>query len=124
MLQIGELTSFFDESGKFESIKISASTAEVSENSLVFLGFNSQSDYFAENELKKAAAAAIDKTALAGSVYRSLAKPCSSPFNPDWYALLSPSRRKAGLPPRKSSKKPAIFMPIPKTNSVQRTLNF
>ncbi|MCM1364726.1 MAG: ABC transporter substrate-binding protein, partial [Ruminococcus sp.] len=84
LLQIGDLSFVYDDmSSDKERSKINANTIPIALNNLVFLGFNNQSEVLDTN-VKNAIASAIDKQTISGTAYDLLAKPCATPFNPDW----------------------------------------
>lgn len=86
-LQIGDISFFFDNmSQKAERKQISAGTIDVPLNTLVFLGFNNSGELFGDMNLKNAVEAAIDVASVCAAAYNSLAKPCTTVFNPDWSA--------------------------------------
>jgi len=85
LLQIGELSFVYDDmSSDDKKEKINANTVNIALNNLVFLGINNESEVLSNYEIRQAIAAATDKKAIAAAVYDLLAKPCSTPFNPDW----------------------------------------
>ncbi|MCM1545148.1 MAG: ABC transporter substrate-binding protein, partial [Ruminococcus sp.] len=85
LLQIGDLSFVYDDmSSDKDRSRINANTVPVALNNLVFLGINNQSEVLSDMNVRNAIAAAIDKSIIAGSVYDLLAKPCATPFNPDW----------------------------------------
>ena len=87
-LQIGDISFMFDNmSREVQRKQIAAGTVDVSVNTLVFLGFNNSSDYFKDMNIKNAVEAALDKSLICSTAYNSLAKPCSTVFNPDWSAV-------------------------------------
>lgn len=84
-LQIGDISFMYDDmSQKSQRKQISAGTAEIPMNTMVFLGFNNNGELFSDTRLKKAVEAAIDLSTICSSAYGSLLKPCVTVFNPDW----------------------------------------
>ena len=84
LLQIGELTCYCYDPSLEKSSRISASTATVGLNNMVYLGFNSNSSLLSDKNIRNAIAMAIDKNSIADSSYDSLAEVTSFPFNPAW----------------------------------------
>ena len=93
-LQIGDISFMYDDmSQKSQRKQISAGTAEIPMNTLVYLGFNNSGELFSEPKLKSAVKAAIDYGTVCASAYNSLLKPCATVFNPDWSAVSAFSSR-------------------------------
>lgn len=87
-LQIGDISFMYDDmSEKSQRKQISAGTVEIPMNTIVFLGFNNNADYFSDMRLKNAVEAAVDLSAVCSTAYNSLLKPCATVFNPDWSAV-------------------------------------
>ena len=87
-LQIGDISFLYDDmSGKSQRKQISAGTAEIPMNTVVFLGFNNSGELFSDMRLKNAVEAAVDLSAVCSTAYNSLLKPCATVFNPDWSAV-------------------------------------
>ncbi len=87
-LQIGDISFLYDDmSGKSQRKQISAGTAEIPMNTVVFLGFNNSTELFSDIRLKNAVEAAVDFATVCSSAYNSLLKPCATVFNPDWSAV-------------------------------------
>ncbi|MGN1442276.1 MAG: ABC transporter substrate-binding protein [Acutalibacteraceae bacterium] len=87
-LQIGDISFMFDDmSLKSQRKQISAGTAEIPMNTIVYLGFNNSGELFSNSKLKNAVEAAIDFSTVCASAYNSLLKPCATVFNPDWSAV-------------------------------------
>lgn len=94
LLQIGELSFVYDDlSSSKEKYKINANTAQVNLNNLVFLSFNSESAVLKDSNIKNAISKAIDINSLCGVCYDSMARPCTSVFNPSWSAVSSLSQK-------------------------------
>lgn len=86
LLRTGVLSCYFDEDGQSAASKTDASVAKVNLNSLVFLGFNSESKYFSRPRLRKAVSLLVDKKEIAETAYDAMAKEANCVFNPDWSA--------------------------------------
>ena len=84
LLQIGELTCYCYDPSLEKASRISASTATVGLNNMVYLGFNSSNPLFSDKNIRNAIAMAVDKASIADNSYDSLAEVTSFPFNPAW----------------------------------------
>lgn len=93
LLQIGELSYVYDDfSSESIQYKISANTAEVALNNLVFLSFNSESEILKDENIKTAVSLAIDKALICSNIYDSHASVSVTPFNPQWSVVSSFSK--------------------------------
>ena len=85
LLQIGELSFVYNDfTSPSPEYKITASTADVSLNNLVFLSFNKKSESLSDKLIKEAVNSAIDKEEICRTIYGSMADTCKTPFNPYW----------------------------------------
>lgn len=87
LLQIGDITFYYDDLSSSVSQKISANTAEVSTNNLVYLGINSDNDIFDNTNIAKAFYWALDINEIASSCFDSYADAAVTIFNPNWYGV-------------------------------------
>lgn len=87
LLQIGDITFYFDDLSSSVSQKISANTAEVSTNNFVYLGINTDNDIFDNTNIAKAFYWAIDINSIASSCFDSYADAAVTIFNPVWYGV-------------------------------------
>ncbi|MCR5150418.1 MAG: hypothetical protein K6B52_04235, partial [Clostridiales bacterium] len=88
-LSIGNTVFSFDDLSKGEYLRLSAKNVNVTLNHLIFIGINGANSYFSSSFLRRAVNAAVDRENIALSAFRGYAKTAYSPFNPDWYQLLS-----------------------------------
>lgn len=89
LLRTGVLSCYFDEDGQSAASKTDASVAKVNLNSLVFLGFNSESEYFSSAKLRKVVSLLVDKTEIAETAYDAMAQEANCVFNPDWIQCIA-----------------------------------
>ncbi len=89
LLRTGVLSCYFDEDGQAAASKTDASVAKVNLNSLVFLGFNSESEYFSNPKLRRAVSLLVDRQEIAATAYDAMAKEADCVFNPDWSSCAS-----------------------------------
>lgn len=87
LLQSGDLSYYFNDLSDGEYTKIGANTIQLSLNNMVFIGLNSSSEAMSDPYVKNAVASAINTKTIADSVFSSMCRHSSLPFNPDWYAL-------------------------------------
>ena len=87
MLQTGDISYFFEDLSDGEVTKIGANMVQVPLNNLVYLGFNSESDFFKDKNVISAIEYAIDKTTIADVAYNGMCRTASCIFNPDWAEL-------------------------------------
>lgn len=83
---VGNIGALFDDMSNGETERLSAGSALVDLNNLVFLGLNTTSGMFTSAELRKALAAVIDKSELLNSGMEGYGITTDLPFNPNWYA--------------------------------------
>lgn len=90
LLQSGDLSYYFNDLSQGEYTKIGANTVQLSLNNMVFIGINgTSSEVMADPYVKNAVASAINTKTIADSVFSSMCRHSSLPFNPDWYATAS-----------------------------------
>ncbi len=87
LLQIGDLSCLFCDPETETNRIISAHTAQIPLNNLVYLGFNSKDSVLQDPALRRAISAAVDRTALIDDIYGTNATVAETPFNPNWSKL-------------------------------------
>ncbi len=87
MLQTGDLSYFFDDFSNSEATKIGANMLPVALNNLVYLGFNSEKEFWKNKNLLKAIEYSIDKTTVFDVAYNGFCTTANSIFNPNWAML-------------------------------------
>lgn len=87
LLQSGDLSYYFNDLTDGEYTKIGANTVQLSLNNMIFIGLNSTSEAMADPYVKNAVVSAVNTKTIADSVFSSMCRHSSLPFNPDWYAL-------------------------------------
>ncbi len=89
LLQSGDLTFYYDDLSDGEYTKITANIYKTSTNNLLFLTFNSQSEYFTEPSMKKAILSCLDLSSACMNAYSGMTLSPKGPFNPEWYLAAS-----------------------------------
>ncbi len=69
--------------------RINAHSVEMGINNFVYLAFNSASDVFANELVRRAVNLTVDRQEIVSSAFQGHAREAYSPFNPDWYMLAS-----------------------------------
>lgn len=87
LLQSGDLSYHFNDLSDGDYTKISANTIQLSLNNMVFIGLNSTSEAMADPYVKNAVVSAVNTKTIADSVFSSMCRHSSLPFNPDWYNM-------------------------------------
>lgn len=82
---IGNVNAVFDDLSNGKSERVSAGTASVDLNNLVYIGL-SKSGLFDNSKLRRALAVAIDKEELMNSGFEGYGVLTDVPFNSNWYA--------------------------------------
>ena len=86
-LVIGNTSFCYNELGSGDYTRINANNVDMGINNLVYLGFNMNDSFFSNPLVRRAVNLAIDRQSIVNSAFRSHARECYSPFNPDWYAV-------------------------------------
>ncbi len=94
-LVIGNTSFYYNELNSGTYTRINANNVDMGINNLVFLGFNMTDEFFSDPLVRRAVNLAVDRQSIVNSAFRSHARECFSPFNPDWYAIeeTNPDRR-------------------------------
>ncbi len=87
LLQIGDLSFYYDDLSSPASQNITANTAEIATNNLVYLGMNSDNLIFDNGNVAEAFYWAIDINQIVSSCFDAYAEPAVTIFNPDWYGI-------------------------------------
>lgn len=87
LLQIGDLSFYYDDLSSPASQNITANTTEIATNNLVYLGMNSSNVVFDSSNVAKALYWAIDINQIVSTCFDSYAKAATTIFNPDWYGV-------------------------------------
>lgn len=69
--------------------RINAKTVEMGINNFVYLAFNSASEIFADKNIRQAVNLAVDRNKIVATAFQGHARIAYTPFNPDWYQLVS-----------------------------------
>ncbi len=88
-LEIGNTGFYYNDLGSGIYLRINAKTVDMGINNFVYLGFNFESEVFADANLRRAVNLAINRNEIATTAFQGHARAAYSPFNPDWYALSS-----------------------------------
>lgn len=88
-LEIGNTGFFYDDLGDGTFSRINAHTVEMGINHFVYLGFNPESSVFGNSAVRKAVNLAVNRSEIASNAFQGHARETYTPFNPDWYALIS-----------------------------------
>lgn len=88
-LEIGNTGFHFNDLSSGVFSRINAKTVEMGINNLVYLAFNSESEFFSNRLLRQAVGFAINRKEITSTAFQGHARETYSPFNPDWYALAS-----------------------------------
>lgn len=88
-LEIGNTGFHFNDLSGGVFSRINAKTVEMGINNLVYLAFNSESEFFSNRLLRQAVGFAINRKEITSTAFQGHARETYSPFNPDWYALAS-----------------------------------
>ncbi len=86
-IQAGHLSYFCDDMDSGVFTKLNASTMSLPTNNLIYLGYNSANEVFADKNVINAIVTAIDKNTLADTVFDSFCTLTETPFNPNWAEL-------------------------------------
>lgn len=84
-LKIGMISCLFDDLSDGEALNLSEKGQTVEIGNLVFLGANNKEGLCADEAVRKAISAAVDREMLVDRVYASKAKAAELPFHPDYY---------------------------------------
>lgn len=90
-LQIGNTDFIFDDLSTGSYKRINATVKEVSLNNMVFLGINSSNEFLANDAIRQAVSAAIDRNAIATTAYQGHSVASALPFHPGWSELSAAS---------------------------------
>lgn len=88
-LEIGNTGFYYNDLGSGSYMRINAQTTDMGINNFVYLGFNSESEFFSNASLRQAVNLAINRNEIVTTAFQGHARAAYSPFNPDWYALVS-----------------------------------
>ena len=88
-LEVGNTGFNYDDLSDGEYSRINAKTVEMGINSFVYLAFNSSSDIFSNKLIRQAANLAVDRQIISTTAFQGHARTAYTPFNPDWYPLVS-----------------------------------
>ncbi len=88
-LEIGNTGFYYDDLSDGSFSRINAHTVEMGINNFVFLGINSESTVFSNADIRKALNLAVDRNAVVSNAFQGHAREAYSPFNPDWYELIT-----------------------------------
>ncbi|MBE6778073.1 MAG: ABC transporter substrate-binding protein [Ruminococcaceae bacterium] len=96
-----DITYYYNDLSAGDIPRVSASSAVVDMNALLFLGVNSTKEGLSAPAVRRALSSLIDRATLVSSVYAGWAKPALTPFHPAWSGAqgltgLSASRDLAG----------------------------
>lgn len=69
--------------------RINAKTVEMGINNFVYLAFNNSSAMFSDKLLRQAVNLAVDRQEIVSTAFQGHARIAYTPFNPDWYPLVS-----------------------------------
>ncbi len=113
LLQTGDLSFFFDDLSDGEYLKISANTAGVSLNNMLYLGINSNKPTLQNKDLLSAISYSLDRDEIIQSCYSSMGQASTQPFNPQWQSVkdlgLSPAKKNVTLADEFFKKSDYIF---------------
>ena len=87
LLQSGGLSYFFDDLSDGEYTKIGANMIQTPMNSMVFVGYNCNSEALGDKAVKDAVELSFDPEEICNTVYGGMARYSPLPFNPDWFVL-------------------------------------
>ncbi len=90
-LQIGNTDFIFDDLSSGSYKRINATVKEVSLNNMVFLGVNSSNEFLANDAIRQAVSAAIDRSTIATTAYQGHSVASALPFHPNWSELSAAS---------------------------------
>ncbi len=88
-LVVGNTAIYYNDLSSGEYNRINATTVETGINSIVYLGFNPETEFFETKEVRQAVSFAIDRSEAVSNAFQSHARGAALPFNPDWYAISS-----------------------------------
>ncbi len=86
-LVIGNTSFCYNELNSGDYTRINANNVDMGINNLIYLGFNMNDSFFSSPLVRKAVNLAVDRKSIVSSAFRSHARECYSPFNPDWFAI-------------------------------------
>lgn len=81
-VNIGNITYAYRDLSENSSKRMTATKKQISQNNLVYIGFNNRSGAFANAHLRRAVSLAVDRSALAKSAYAGFATAACSVYNP------------------------------------------
>ena len=88
-LEIGNTCFNYNDLSDGVYSRINAKTVEMGINNFVYLAFNSASEIFADKNLRQAVNLAVDREKIVSTAFQGHARITYTPFNPDWYQLVS-----------------------------------
>lgn len=88
-VQTGELNYYYNDMDTGTFTKLTAATVPVQTNNLIYLGYNGSDSVFKNKQVINAFRLAVDKSALADTVFDNFCTLTETPFNPNWFALKS-----------------------------------
>ena len=86
-VQTGELSYYYNDMDTGSFTKLTAATASVPTNNLIYLGYKGSNSAFKNKQVINALRLAIDKNTLADTVFDNFCTLTETPFNPNWFAL-------------------------------------
>lgn len=86
-VQTGALSYYYNDMSTGAFTKLTATTAQIQTNNLIYLGYNSSVNNLKNKDVIKALRLAIDKNTLADTVFDNFCDTTETPFHPIWFAL-------------------------------------
>lgn len=88
-LEVGNTCFNYNDLSSGVYSRINAKTVEMGINNFVYLAFNSSSEFFSNELIRQAVNLAVDRQKVVSSAFQGHARIAYTPFNPDWYQLVS-----------------------------------
>ena len=86
-LEIGNTAFYYDDLSSGHYLRLNAQMREIGINSLVFVGFNAETEALQPATVRRAITLAVDRKNVVATAFQGHARVTDTPFNPDWYAL-------------------------------------
>lgn len=86
-LEIGNTAFYYDDLSSGRYLRLNAQMREIGINSLVFVGFNAETEALQPAAVRQAITLAVDRRNVVAAAFQGHARETDTPFNPDWYAL-------------------------------------
>lgn len=88
-LEIGNIGFYYNDLSSGIYTRLNAHNIEMGLNNFIYMAFNSESETVSNAEVRQAINLALDRSTIVSNAFQGHARATYSPFNPDWYYLVS-----------------------------------